>query len=180
MGKVFEVIATTFFILLLMFIAGFAFYRLARRRWRKKLSSIAKGESEVLLKWKYSPADWASYADNPASSWIKNRDLPGEAFITPESIYVISGEDEYFYEFGKKQITRCAFSDSFLDLRMEWLGGTKQRSVQRHEDFRLFVPDAYKAEVAGLVEEFKRMTESHLWFARKFVDDETTSLFENE
>lgn len=178
----FEEIATAFFILLLIFIGGFALYQLARRRRRKKLSSIATGESEVLLKWKYSEEEWTRYADNPASKWIKNKDLPGEAFITPESIYVTNGEDEYFYDFVKKQITRCAFSNSFLDLRMEWMGGSKARPVQEYQDFRLFVPNAYKEKVSDLSEEFKAMTEKNARFALKFVEDnnETPSLFGND
>jgi hypothetical protein len=181
MGKFFEAIAPAFLILLLMFIGGFALYLLAGHRRRKKLSSIVNGESEVLLKWKYSPEDWKSYAENPASRWIGNGDLPGEAFITPENILVTNGEDRYFYEFAKKKITQCAFFHPFLDLRIEWMGGTKAIPVQLREDFRLFVPNAHKEEISDLVEEFKVMTKSNARFALNFYeDDEMISLFENK
>jgi hypothetical protein len=159
----------------------FAFYFLKRHFHRKKLAAIATGNSDVLLKWKYSPEEWARYAGDAASGWIKNKDLPGEAFITPVSIYVINGEDEYFYEFGYKRITQCTFLHSFLELRMEWMSGRVENRVQMHEDFRLLVPNAYEEEVSELVGEFKAMTGRNSRFALKFVEDnEITSLFGND
>jgi hypothetical protein len=149
-----------------------AYLLLSRYLRRRKLSAIATGKSEVILKWKYSPEDWAQYASDPAINWIRNRDLPGEAFITSVSIYVTNGEDEYFYDFGYKWITQCAFLHPFLDLRMEWTGDFDGGIIQRYEDFRLFVPHAFQGEVADLVAEFKTMTEKNARHALKFVEDE--------
>ena len=138
----------------------------------------------MLVKWSYSPEDWKTYAEDESAGWIKNRDIPGDAFITPESIYVTNGTDEYFYEFGRKRITRCSFFRSFLDLRMEWsrlnnTGGAMDGLYEDfHEDFRLFVPANKEKEVLELVAEFRAMSETNAPFKQKFVkDNEIESLF---
>src|SRR5215203_578485 len=142
------------------------FLYFANRRKRQETVDAIQAGKDVLVKWSYSPEDWIIYAEDDSSGWIKNKDIPGDAFITPESIYVTNGTDEYFYEFGRKQITQCSFYCSFLELRMEWTetnrgGAMKGLPQKKHEDFRLFVPADMEAEMSGVIAEFKAMSEAH-------------------
>ena len=160
-------------------------YFLRRREKQKTVESIQSG-TDVLVSWSYSPEDWQTYVEDASSGWIKNKDIPGEVFITPESIYVTNGTDEYFFEFGEKRITHCSFFRSFLDLRSEWTrtnrGGLMEgRTEYRHEDFRVLVPAAKQEEVLELAAEFKAIAESNAGFSEKSVkNNEITTLFGND
>jgi hypothetical protein len=146
-----------------------------RRKRRETLDSIQTGK-DVLVSWSYSPEDWKKYAEDASSGWIKNREIPGDVFITPENVYVTNGTDEYFYEFGSKRITECSFFHSFLDLRVEWFktnqgGSMEGAQVRQIEDFRLFVPADKEAEMSEIIAEFKTMSETNSSFKQKFVKD---------
>jgi hypothetical protein len=160
-------------------------YFIRRREKEKTIESIQSGK-DVLVSWSYSPEDWKTYVEDASSGWIKNKDLPGEVFITPESIYVTNGTDEYFYEFsGERRVTHCTFFRSFLDLRSEWTqtnrGSMEGRIEYYHEDFRVFVPADKQEEVLGLVAEFKAMAEGNAGFSEKSVkNSEITTLFGND
>jgi len=159
-------------------------YFLRRRKRRETIESIQTG-TNVLVSWLYSPEDWKTYVEDASSDWIKNKDIPGEVFITPENIYVTNGTDEYFYEFGEKRVTHCTFYRSFLDLRTEWTrtnrGTMEGRIEYHHEDFRVFVPADKQDEVLELVAEFKAMAEGNAGFSAKAVkNNEITTLFGND
>lgn len=168
-------------IMVLVFFLVIYVYFQNRRKRRKTIESIQNGK-DVLVKWTYSPEEWAEYAGDESSGWIKNKDIPGDVFITTESIYVTNGSDEYFYEFGWKRVTQCSFFRSFLDLRIEWSdtsrsGVTEGMTQYHYEDFRLFVPAAKREEVLELVEEFKAMIEPNSPAQKTVKDSETTSPF---
>lgn len=179
---------TILLIIIIAAAAGLAVYASFRQRNRKRLESFRAGESEILMHWKYSPEDWEWYAGDTASRWIKHRDVPGEVFVTPESIYVTNGRDEHLFFFGDEhRITQCSFFHSFLDLRAETRfsydgtlleGYERQEGTFRHEDFRLYIPRAQQEKGLELAAKFKSLTEANSAYAQKFVEgDEIIPLF---
>ena len=165
-------------------------YLYLRQRKRAYVNAIRSGEVEVLMKWSYSPEDWDWYGGDPSSRWIKHRNIPGEVFITRESIYVTNGRDDYLFRFGEdRKITQCTFYHSFLDLRAEWMIDPEgrdlfeyqqERATFRHEDFRLYVPNDQKEAGLKLAAEYKALAVANAGFSQKYVDgDEIISLFES-
>lgn len=159
----------------LLVVAILLYFIFGRRK--KKLEAIKSGK-DVLVSWSYSPEDWKIYMDDVSSSWVKNKEIPGDVFITPESIYVTNGADEHLFHFGKGQILHCSFLNYFLDLRYKWTILSKGGITHEFfEEFRLFVPAARRAEVAELVEEFKAMAAGKQVYRRKIIkDNQVTSL----
>jgi hypothetical protein len=172
-------------VLVIATIIGIAIYLFHRQGRQDALDAIRTGKADVLMTWAYSPEDWAWYAGDPSTRWIKRKDIPGEVFITTERIYVTNGDDEYLFEFGnEKKLTQCSFFYSFLDMRAEWLTDDTYRTGQtnyHHEDFRLYVPNDYKEKGLKLAAEFKAMADANAEFSQKYVkDNEITSLFGND
>ena len=165
--------------LFLGFLLVSVLYVLGRRKSRETIESIKTGK-DVLVSWSYSADDWKANVELGSDGWIKNKDIPGEVFITPENIYVTNGTDEYFFEFGHRHVTKCSYSRSVLDLRVEWTQSKMGESMDgiteyRYEDFRLFVPAAKHEEVLELAAEFKAMAQANAGFFKK--PDELISLF---
>ena len=178
-----------FFIVVLVVI-GAALYLFSRQLKRRRRDDFRSGEFEILMHWEYSPEDWDWYAGDPSSRWIKHRDIPGEVFVTPESIYVTNGRDENLFLFDdERRITQCSFFHSFLDLRAESttdydgnpLSGHKRgQSTFQHQDFRLYVPQNHQEKGLELAARFKSLAQANSEYAEGFIKgDEVISLFGN-
>lgn len=163
-------------------------YLYLRQRNRSYINAIRSGEADVLMRWSYAPEDWDWYAGDPSSRWIKHRNLPGEVFITPESILVTNGRDHYLFKFGgDRKLTQSSFYHSFLDLRAEWttepdddalFGYQDEQLTFYHEDFRLYIPNSQQEKGLKLAAEFQAKAAANAAFARKFIKgDEVISLF---
>ena len=173
-------------VLCLFLIVIFAVYSYFsnRRKRLKKIASIREGES-VLAKWSYSPEEWGKYAEDAFSEWIKNKDIPGEAFITPTNIFVTNGLDECLFDFG--ELTHCSRRGSFIKLRIDRLSYSKRNDappVLIQEDFRLLVSAGNEEKVPELLAVFNDRIQANpnradvLEFVRK--KREITSLFGND
>ena len=153
-----------------------------RRKRRKTIASIREDES-VLAKWSYSPEEWKKYAEDAFSEGIKNKDVPGEAFVTPTNIFVTNGIDECLFDTGK--LTHSSYSGSFIKLRIDRLkssgSGSNRSTVLQQEDFRLLVPVSNEEKVPKLLAEFNARIQAnpHRAEVLEFVRNkrEITSLF---
>ncbi len=170
-------------ILILFIIVIFAIYSYFsnRRKKRKTIASIREGKS-VLAKWSYSPDEWKKYAEDAFSEWIKHKDVPGEAFVTPTNIFVTNGIDECLFDTEK--LTHCSYRGSFIKLRIDRLSYSKNNDappVLIQEDFRLLIPADSEEKLPELLAEFNaRIRENpNRADVLKFVQNnrEITSLF---
>lgn len=176
------------YIVLFVGVIFFGIYSFFSKRKEKEetIDSIEAGE-DVLESWQYSKEDWARFEDTRLNYWIENTDHPGELFITPTSIYITNGIDEYFYDFKEhgKMVTHCSYREkaSMMKFRLRWKEWDRNREAYEFEleDIIIPLPKGNPEKANKVVKYFNDIIDSNMDAVNRLLPpDKLTSLFFND
>ena len=175
-------------LLVLLAVGAVGYYVYAKRRARKERIAETISSTNLLARWAYSPDDWRRAADEEFT-WVKNKDSPGQVYISPTTIYIKNDYQDRLIDLSGegRVVTHASYlgSDmSPLKLRLRrkvvttHLDSNRQEVKYYKEDYRLPVPLTYREEAERVVKFFTARLENDLAAYTAVVsDDEPISLF---
>ena len=164
-------------IFIALLIGGVVFFtglyiRISKNDRRERISNtLSDLKLNLLAHWKYTPSEWKRAVEEEFT-WVKNKEIAGQIYISPTTIYITNGHDNRIIVYKRKGeiVTHASYrgaDSSPLKIRVRWKVITKQLSGGEvvnyfSEDYRIPVPCGCGEEAKRIVDYFTTSAEKNL------------------